>query len=234
MIYATSDLHGYALKDFQTLLKKARFRDGDFLFVLGDVIDQNGDGGVETLQWMSLQPNIELLMGNHEYMLLACAFAFRNVNEETVRSLTPEQKKRLKHWMDIGAAPTIASLRTLAQENPEAVNDLLDYVKEAPMYETVETASGDYLLVHSGLGGFSPDKKLKSYTPGELLCHRPKADERYFEDVMTVLGHTPTLYYGAPGRMFETDTWMDIDTGAGREGVPMLLRLNDRCPVYGD
>ena len=49
MIYVTSDLHGYPLKDFQRLLNKANFGEDDFLFVLGDVIDRNGDGGVEML-----------------------------------------------------------------------------------------------------------------------------------------------------------------------------------------
>ena len=32
MIYATSDLHGYPLSDFQRLLDKAHFSDSDFLF----------------------------------------------------------------------------------------------------------------------------------------------------------------------------------------------------------
>ena len=50
MIYVISDLHGYPLEKFKTLLKKANFTDNDFLYILGDVIDRNGDAGVEMLR----------------------------------------------------------------------------------------------------------------------------------------------------------------------------------------
>ena len=46
MIYVSSDLHGYPLSGFQKLLSRAGFSDSDYLFVLGDVIDRNGDGGI--------------------------------------------------------------------------------------------------------------------------------------------------------------------------------------------
>ena len=51
MIYATSDLHGYSLESFLRLLEKAGFGDSDVLYVLGDVIDRNGDGGIAMLRW---------------------------------------------------------------------------------------------------------------------------------------------------------------------------------------
>lgn len=44
-----SDLHGYPLE-------KAGFSDDDFLYILGDVIDRNGDGGVEMLCWQQTSP----------------------------------------------------------------------------------------------------------------------------------------------------------------------------------
>ncbi len=40
MIYAVSDLHGYPLEGFLSLLSKAGFCDSDFLFVLKDVINR--------------------------------------------------------------------------------------------------------------------------------------------------------------------------------------------------
>ena len=76
MIYAASDLHGYPLDDFLRLLEKAEFGDGDVLYILGDVIDRNGDGGVAMLRWIMTRPNVRLLMGNHEDMLLSCSFLF--------------------------------------------------------------------------------------------------------------------------------------------------------------
>ena len=81
MNYAISDIHGYPLDKFLQLLNKAGFGNDDYLFILGDVIDRNGDGGVEMLQWIMLQPNVELLLGNHEDMLLKCAFLFDEITD---------------------------------------------------------------------------------------------------------------------------------------------------------
>ena len=87
--------------------------------------------------------------------------------------------------------------------------------------------------MHSGLDNFSPDRPLSGYAPDELLWCRPSADTVYFPDVLTVLGHTPTGYlFGERGKMFCTETWIDIDTGAAGGGAPMLLRLDDLCPFY--
>lgn len=72
MTYVISDLHGYPLEKFKKLLEKAKFSDDDFLYILGDVIDRNGDGGVEMLCWLFEQPNVQLILGNHEAMLLSC------------------------------------------------------------------------------------------------------------------------------------------------------------------
>lgn len=235
MIYATSDLHGYPLKDFQLLLKKAGFGEDDFLYVLGDVIDRNGDGGIEMLRWMMEQPNIELLRGNHEQMLLSCSFLFREITDESIGELTEEQMGCLVNWMFNGAEPTIDSLRALNKKDPQAVQDLMDYLSDTPLYDMASTDAGDFLLVHAGLGNFYHGKKLRQYEMDELLWHRPAIGERYFDDITTILGHTPVMYYGYPaGRALHTDTWIDIDVGAARGEAPMLLRLDDMKEFYMD
>ena len=125
------------------------------------------------------------------------------------------------------------SLRDLKEKDPDAYNDLMDYVRDAPLYAAVSAGGKDFLLVHSGLGNFSPERKLSEYEPDELLWHRPAPDEQYFPDVITILGHTPTGYlFGEKGKMFRTDTWIDIDTGAAGGGSPMLLRLDDLKAFY--
>ena len=82
MIYVTSDIHGYSLDDFLQLLRKAGFENSDCLYVLGDVIDRNGDGGIAILRWMMSRPNVEMILGNHEAMLLSCAFLFEEVFQQ--------------------------------------------------------------------------------------------------------------------------------------------------------
>lgn len=233
MIYATSDIHGYPLGNFLRLLDKAGFGDSDCLFVLGDVVDRNGDGGIAALQWMMNQPNVELILGNHEAMMLSCAFLFEEITDENLDQLTTKRLQLLMQWMQNGCKPTMDSLRSLKERDPEAFCDLIDYVQDAPLYAAVSAGGRDFLLVHSGLGNFSPERKLSSYTPDELLWHRPYAEERFFDDIMTIFGHTPTgAVFGEVGKMFQTDTWIDIDVGAASGNPPMILRLDDLNPFY--
>lgn len=234
MIYATSDLHGYPYERFLKMLDKVCFSENDFLFVLGDVIDRNGDGGLETLQWMMFQPNVELILGNHEAMLLSCSFLFDEVTMASIDRLTQEHLGMLSNWLSNGAQPTIDSLRALHSRDAEAITDLLDYLKDAPLYDTVSVGGRDFLLVHSGMEGFSPDRGMSDYSLDDLLWCRPRPEQRYFHDVLTIIGHTPTQYYGSPDRAFHTPTWIDIDTGAAGGGAPMLLRLDDLQEFYDD
>lgn len=91
MIYVTSDLHGYPLEKYKKLLDNAKFSQDDFLYLLGDVIDRNGDGGVAMLCWLLEQPNVQLILGNHEAMLLSCEFVFDEITEESIQSMTLEK-----------------------------------------------------------------------------------------------------------------------------------------------
>ena len=235
MHYVTSDLHGYPLDSFLRLLESAGFGDSDCLYVLGDVVDRNGDGGIAALRWIMSRPNVEFLLGNHEDMLLACVPFLDEIREESIRSLQLEQMQHLLRWLRNGANPTILSLQALKRDLPDTFAQLVEYLRHAPLYMNVSAGGRDFLLVHSGLGGFSSEKKLSDYERNDLLWYRPAADEAFFPDVLTILGHTPNGYrFGEEGKMFRTDTWIDIDTGAAGGGAPMLLRLEDLQPFYGE
>jgi len=95
MIYVISDLHGYPHDMFLTLLEKGGFTSDDFLYVIGDVIDKNGDGGITTLQWLMKQQNAVLLRGNHEAMLLGCSYVFDAEKGYSEEGLTREEQIRL-------------------------------------------------------------------------------------------------------------------------------------------
>ena len=235
MIYATSDIHGYPLDAFRRLLDKAAFSDADTLYVLGDVIDRNGDGGIEMLLWMMDQFNIEMILGNHEAMLLSCSFLFEEITDNAIDRFDIARMRLLSQWMANGAEPTMTALRALKNKNPAALSDLLDYLRDIPLYAAASAGEKDFLLVHSGFGNYAPDKKLSRYTPDELLWHRPTPEETFYPDFITILGHTPTGYiFGEKGKMFRMDTWIDIDTGAGNGGSPMLLRLDDLRAYYAE
>lgn len=233
-IYVTSDLHGLELEKLKQLLNKVSFNDNDWLFILGDVIDRQNDGGIEILKWLMQQPNAELILGNHEAMLLSCDFVFDEITDESIDSLDAKKIKLLTTYMSNGGDVTLKTLKELLRSSPETVNDILDYLRDAPLYETVSAGGKDFLLTHSGLGNFSQDKKLSEYTADELLWTRPKIDDEYFDDIITVFGHTPTLFYDHQnkGKFLRTKTWIDIDVGVHCDNPPALLRLDDLEEFY--
>lgn len=230
MIYAMSDLHGYPLEKVEELLNKAGFCENDYCFVLGDVIDRGKDG-VKILKWMMRRRNIQLILGNHEAMLLSCDFLFDTITEQSVADLNGTKLRMLATWQANGAAPTIEALQLL---RPSEIKYISEYLREAPLFETVTVSGRDFLLTHSGLGGFAPDKRMSDYSPDDLLWNRPRLTDCYFDDITVVFGHTPTLYLAEEykGRAIFTDTWIDIDAGASCGLPPMLLRLDDMQEFY--
>ncbi len=232
MIYVTSDLHGYPLEKFQALLAKAEFSDNDFCFVLGDVIDR-GPEGIKLLCWMMAQPNFELILGNHEAMMLACDFICDDITDESISNLNYQKLGTYNTWISNGGQSTLNELYALPHKKREYV---FEFLREAPLYETVTAGGRDFLLTHSGLGSFDENKKISEYSAHDLIWNRPNSNARYFDDIMTVFGHTPTHYYGLEfkGKAIFTDTWIDIDSGAACGGSPMLLRLDDLKEFYAD
>lgn len=148
MIYVISDLHGYPHEKLLALLDKAGFGRDDFLYILGDVVDRNGDGGVETLNWLMYQTNVQLILGNHESMLLACAFVFDEITEDSIDSLTAEKIDMLTRYQADGGDVTLKAMQKLSKENQQ---DILDYLRDCPLYETVTAGGKDFILVHAGL-----------------------------------------------------------------------------------
>ncbi len=233
MNFATSDIHGYSPDLFIGLLEKAGFGPSDRLYVIGDVIDRNGDGGVAVLRWMMKQPNVTLIKGNHEVMMLKCGFLFEHDMENfSGKDLSPQQQHDLLLWHQNGAMVTIRNLAMLRASEPEELEGLMEYVRSAPLYAEIDAGPKRFVLVHGGFRDFDPAKDPDEYTEEDLVWTRPEDDEQYWEDRTVILGHTPTQYYGKKGRMFETDTWIDIDTGAAGGGSPMILRLEDLRAFY--
>lgn len=232
MIYVTSDLHGYPLEKFQALLKKANFSQRDYCFVLGDVIDRGPDG-VKLLLWLMMQPNISLILGNHEAMLLSCSFIFDLARGNSMDDLSQEDTALLHTWLRNGGGPTLEALGDCDQDTILMIED---YLRDAPLYDMVKAGGRTFLLVHGGLKNFDPLRDLDDYSLHDLLWTRPELSDTYFQTITTILGHTPTHYYGPQytGKALITPTWINIDTGAASGQAPMLLRLNDLQEFYAD
>ena len=230
-VYVMSDLHGMSLTELKALLDKADFCENDFLYILGDVIDRRGDGGVGILRWLMTAPNAQFILGNHEAMLLSCSFLFEEITEESISELDEEKMSLLDTYTESGGEVTLEALRKLDRET---VTDILDYLRDCPLYDTLTVNGRDFILVHGGLDEFDKNKKLTEYTSDEFLWAWPEYDDEYFEDITTVFGHTPTIYYDRDikGRILHRPTWIDIDVGTAYGNEPALLRLDDMKEVY--
>ena len=230
-VYVMSDLHGMSLAEFKSLLAQAEFCENDFLYILGDVIDRRGDGGVSILRWLMTAPNAQLILGNHEAMLLSCSFLFEEITEESISDLDEEKMYMLDTYTDSGGEVTLDALRKL---DKETVKDILDYLRDCPLYDTLTVNGRDFILVHGGLDEFDKNKKLTDYTSDELIWAWPEYDDEYYEDITTVFGHTPTLFYGKEfkGKILHRPTWIDIDIGSVYGNGTAMLRLDDLKEFY--
>ena len=97
------------------------------------------------------------------------------------------------------------------------VKDVIDYVADFSWYEKVAVNGQKYLLVHGGLGNFDIKRDIDDYSLDELVWSRVDYDVRYFDDVITVTGHTPTRYIEdnpRPGYVYRKNNHIDIDCGA--------------------
>ena len=233
MIFVTSDLHGCSIAEFQKLLNQAGFSNSDFLFILGDVIDR-GPHGAELLLWLTEQPNMQLLLGNHEALLLACDYLFEEVTDENLDRLNAEQLNLLESWLHNGGGPTLTGLKRIMKQDPALIYGILDYLRDAPLYESLEVQGKNFVLVHAGLDHFSSNRPLSDYQSDELLFMRPTLDTSYFNDALVIFGHTPTHYIDKrfEGRAIKTPSWICIDTGSAEGHAPMILRLDDLAEFY--
>ena len=75
---------------------------------------------------------------------------------------------------------------------------------------------------------------MSQYTVNDFLWTWPELPDEYFDDIITVFGHTPTLSYGKEytGKILKTRTWIDIDVGVAYGQKPALLRLDDLQEFY--
>ena len=86
------------------------------------------------------------------------------------------------------------------------------------MYEELTVNGQKYLLVHAGLGDYSPEKTIEDYSLKNLVWDRADYDTQYFEDTIVITGHTPTQLIESnpnPGRIYRHLNHIAIDCGCG-------------------
>ncbi len=141
MIYVMSDIHGCYDK-YEKMLGLIDFKDGDTLYVLGDVIDR-GAGGVKAFRDMMARPNVCVFLGNHEKMALPILKAiyklggsFEGIWKTSAFSL----------WMANGGESTLKEYLSLDREKQKL---LLKYMELLYTYDEIEVGGKKYHLSHT-------------------------------------------------------------------------------------
>ena len=236
MIYVTGDIHGN-MKRFRSLMKKIRLQPGDTLYVLGDVMDRY-PGGYRILRELLSMPNVRLLLGNHEYMLLD-AIGTEYSEEETFLLY-----ERMSRWYRNGGRVTHVSFNHVPVARRQEIFSIL---RELPLYADVTAGGRTFRLIHGGdPEEYNPryDRNYRDRTEF-AVWYRIRGDEDWREDRTYVFGHTPTYHYqnADPLSVWHSPDgrFIGIDCGCGfpqdgRAGNGRLacLRLDDLAEFYSD
>ena len=163
-IYVTSDLHGYPLNKLHNKLGEIGFDFDDHLYILGDCIDR-GSEGLQLLRWIMSQPNVTFLLGNHEAMLLDNRFLFDGDSIPSVLDLKGEQRNMYVVWTSNGGYQTLDQIQ---QFTDAQIKHIFKFLENSPLYKEIEVNDKKFILTHSGLGSFAPDKPLSEYSRFDL------------------------------------------------------------------
>lgn len=193
MKYIISDIHG-CYHEYMELLNKIKFSDKDQLYILGDAVDR-GPEPIKVLKDIMNRQNVIFIIGNHDFIMytlmrkLAVEITAKNYDNY----LADADILDYHLWLQDGGWVTAEQFRALSKKEKA---DILDYLSEASLYETIEYGGKRYILVHAGLANFSPDKDLDDYDLYDFLEERADYSKRYYPDENTYLvtGHTPTIY----------------------------------------
>ncbi len=208
MTFVCADIHGCYDK-YLKLIEDIDFKDNDQLYIIGDVLDREGNGGIDVLQEIMEEPNIHLILGNHEEIalegmeLLMSTKIRRNANTDEL----PEHfKVMLTEWINLGGFPTIDTFRELPRSEQERIVRFLS--NQCLTYAEITVNGTDY-----------------------VLCH----DENYYDDVydaVLITGHVPTRFIDdnpKPDYIWRDGNHWHIDCGCGYGG-----RLGAVCLETGE
>lgn len=212
--YVISDIHGqYDM--FLDLLKIIDLKDTDTLYILGDILDR-GPHPMKALLKIMEMPNAVCIVGNHELMALECLdYLNQEVTDAALEKLDKTMWFACLEWkLYNGGETTIEEFRKLDPDTREAV---IAFLKDFLAYEELTINGTDYLLVHAGLGHYSPDKDIDDYSLNDLIWERADYDLQYFPDRYVVSGHTPTQGIEKnphPGYIYRANNHIAIDCGS--------------------
>ena len=233
MTYVMSDIHGDSVR-FERIMKQINLQPNDTLYILGDVIDRNPDG-IRILRKIMKMPNVKMLLGNHEYMMMdALVYPPGDKVDKWEREYA--KLRKLRHWYENGGDVTHAYLKRIRKELRQ---EIFDYIASLPLNIEVEANGQKFLLVHAGVAA-NYGSPYYNYSDAReyAVWSRRSYTERIPEDTILIFGHTPTvnLHYVTPMEIWHKGNYIGIDCGACYDYMGRLacLRLDDLKEYYSE
>ena len=230
MIYVLSDIHGN-LRRFESIMNQINFQPDDTLYILGDVVDRNPDG-IKILRKLMKMPNVKMLIGNHEYMMLKAIGHCKNAAEE--KENTNWKQRRL--WYRNGGEVTHDRLKRITLEQRA---EIFRFLKSLPLNIDVEVNGEKYRLVHgSPVENFGRSHfYYEEYEDETEFAVWERWNEMHHIPIgcTLVFGHTPTCHFQEtePWSIWKSDDAIGIDCGCGYENGRLgCLRLDDMKEFY--
>lgn len=213
-----SDLHGEYEK-FLNMLDEIEFSNSDQLIILGDVIDR-GSKSMPLLQFIIKHKNMELLLGNHEDMLL--------------KSLVNKNVRYYHCWINNGGLFTLSQFDLLNKE--EQVN-IIKYLQNCSLYKILNK----YILSHAGVDTSDYTKVtnieefMKQQSTEYLLWDQYFFNSQSLDKYTVIFGHVPTCHLNSDKSLniWHSKNKIGIDCGACFYGGKLsCLRLDDMREFY--
>ncbi len=225
MTYVVSNIHGcYA--EFTTLLNEINFTKDDVMFVLGDIVDIGADP-IPLLCDLSLRENVWAVAGEHDKL---AAEMLEGFSEMLKNGGTPEAEfiSKMQNWIAMGGQRTLDGFRELDDDMREGV---IEYLADMAPYETLHVGGRDYVLVHSGIRGYSEGKALDDYDWDDFCADG--ADTCAVGAATMIVGHAPTTEnFSCNGDIYRGEGFIAVDCGAARGGRLACLCLDNGEEYY--
>lgn len=237
MTYVMSDIHGN-LRRFVSVLEQINLQPEDTLYVLGDVIDRYEDG-IMILQFLMQQPNVKMLLGNHEYMMLNALDCPYEEDVPSKRSLL----HRIALWYDNGGEVTHETYKLLRKDTQKQI---LEYLKSLPVNLEIQVNGKKYRLVHaSPLEGYEEGNEFHRSAVHYAVWQRIRRYDTNPLPETLIFGHSATHHYqrNHPMKIYHGMNMIGIDCGSGYpepeegycpQGRLACLRLDDMKEFYSN
>ncbi len=239
-VYAVSDLHGQ-YRTFLKGLETIGFSDSDTLYVVGDAIDR-GEGGIQILKYIKDHDNMDLIIGNHEFLMM---------NSVEADGSSGCNGRDADLWLYFnGGIPTYNEYGRLKQE---ARKELMDWLHDRVLIKPLELGGRKICLTHSFYIPQYENVKYRDISYDEVFhivwdsIYRDDPDSRADDiysgyDYTFVTGHVPVQrifmsYMGDDdfnrlamhehGNLLCIDGGCALGRGSGINNGAIFLRLDD-------